>query len=142
MTFARRIDGAWELRGLGTLRTLRLDRRLGWPDLNNSSGVAGVTDTGPGRYVALSGEPEVTLALTSAKPAMPHLVSANAQVVSWKRDGHQDRLPAARAPAGAAHHRRLHLRRRGGGGEPRPGRPAPADRSASPSPPPTPARSR
>ncbi len=86
VTFARRIDGAWELRGLGSLRTVRLDRRLGWPDFNNSVGVAGVTDTGPGRYVAFGGEPEVTLALTSQKPTLPHLVSANAAVVSWTRD--------------------------------------------------------
>ena len=86
ITFARRIDGAWELRGLGALKTVRLDRRLGWPDLANSAGVAGVNDSGPGRYVALGGEPEVTLALTSAKPSLPHLVSANASVVSWTRD--------------------------------------------------------
>jgi polysaccharide biosynthesis protein PelA len=86
VTFARRIDGAWELRGLGSLRTVRLDRRLGWPDLNNSVGVAGVADTGPGRYVAFGAEPEVTLALTSARPVLPHLVSSNAQVVSWTRD--------------------------------------------------------
>jgi hypothetical protein len=86
VTFARRIDGAWELRGLGALKTVRLDRRLGWPDLANSVGVAGVNDSGPGRYVAFSGEPEATLALTSSKPAQPHIVSANAAVVSFTRD--------------------------------------------------------
>ena len=86
ITFARRIDGAWELRGLGALKTVRLDRRLGWPDLANSVGVAGVVDAGPGRYVAFGPEPEATVALTSAKPSLPHLVSANASVVSWTRD--------------------------------------------------------
>ncbi len=86
VTFARRIDGAWELRGLGALKTVRLDRRLGWPDLANSVGVAGVNDTGPGRYVAFSGEPEVTLALTTSKPSQPHIVSANAAIVSFTRD--------------------------------------------------------
>jgi hypothetical protein len=86
VTFARRIDGAWELRNLGSLKTLRLDRRLGWPDLANSVGVAGVNDAGPGRYVALGAEPEITLALTSSKPTLPHLISANAGVVSWTRD--------------------------------------------------------
>jgi hypothetical protein len=86
VTFARRIDGAWELRGLGALKTVRLDRRLGWPDLQSSIGVAGVTDAGPGRYVALTGEPEATLALTASKPVIPHLISSNAEVVSWKRD--------------------------------------------------------
>jgi hypothetical protein len=85
-SFARRIDGAWEARGLGALRTLRLDRRLGWPDLENSAGVAGVADLEPGRYVALSGEGQITLALTPRRPSRPHLLSANAPVVSWKRD--------------------------------------------------------
>ena len=86
VTFARRIDGAWELRGLGALRTLRLDRRLGWPDLANSVGVAGVTDAGPGRYLSLGAEPEITLALTSSRPALPHLISSNAMLVSWTRN--------------------------------------------------------
>ena len=129
VTFARRIDGAWELRGLGTLRTLRLDRRLGWPDLNNSNGVAGVTDSGPGRYVALSGEPEVT-------PG-PHLGQTGHPAPGFgERPGgllesHRDagRFPAARAPSGPGHHRRLHLGRRRERSESGAGRPAPPDRS-------------
>ena len=52
-TLARRWDGAWELRGLGALHTVRLDRRLGRPDLAASTGVTGVTELPQGRYVAL-----------------------------------------------------------------------------------------
>ena len=88
VTMARRLDGAWELRGMGTLRTVRLDKRLGWPDMADSAGVVG-----RGRYrprAATSpcrGRTRATLALSAATgPAMPHLVSANATVQSWSVD--------------------------------------------------------
>jgi hypothetical protein len=82
---ARNLDGSWELRGLTALRTVRLDRRLGWPDLDASSGVVGVNDIPQGRYVSLSGEPSVRLALAATAPAGPHLVSANAPLRAWVR---------------------------------------------------------
>ena len=43
-TMARQLDGTWEVRGMGALRTVRLDKRLGWPELEDSSGVVGVED--------------------------------------------------------------------------------------------------
>lgn len=86
-TLARRLDGAWELRGLVSLRTVRLDRRLGWPDLERSPDVVGVRELPQGRYVALAGGAQQTLALTDQAPALPHLVSSNAGVVSWRRRG-------------------------------------------------------
>jgi polysaccharide biosynthesis protein PelA len=87
VTFARHLDGTWELRGLGNLRTVRLDKRLGWPDMDDSSGVVGVEDQPQGRYVSLSGASAATLALAQKKPTQPHLVYANAPIQSWLRQG-------------------------------------------------------
>jgi hypothetical protein len=86
VNLARRLDGNWELRSAGDLRTVRLDRRLGWPDLAQSHDVIGVQDIPQGRYVALSGAQTVTLALQPNRPTVPHLISANAPVISWRRD--------------------------------------------------------
>jgi hypothetical protein len=87
VNLARRLDGGWQLRGGTELRTVRLDKRLGWPNLAASSEVIGVEDLVQGRYVALSGARDVTLALQPERPALPHLVSANARVISWQSDG-------------------------------------------------------
>jgi uncharacterized protein (TIGR01370 family) len=78
-------DGAWQLRGFGELRTVRLDPLLGWPDLERSRGVAGVRDLPQGRYVALTGEDPATLYVADEPPRVPYLESANAEVVAWKR---------------------------------------------------------
>jgi hypothetical protein len=86
VAIARRLDGGWELRNFGKLRTVRLDKRLGWPNIVDSVNVAGVEDGPVGRYVALSGEPTATLAIQGNRPSVPHLVSANAAIVSWQRD--------------------------------------------------------
>jgi hypothetical protein len=86
VTMARHLDGAWELRGMNSLRTVRLDKRLGWPDITESAGVVGVEDQPQGRYVSLSGTSIATLALSQKKPSEPHLVSANAMVQSWTVD--------------------------------------------------------
>ena len=84
---ARRIDGTWELRGLGAVRTVRLPEALGWPDLKRSLNVIGVRAGPDGRFVAvLPGDP-VVLALAPQPPREPHLLSSNARVVSWTRDG-------------------------------------------------------
>jgi hypothetical protein len=86
MNLARRLDGNWEIKGGGALRTVRLDKRLGWPNVVDSQEVVGVEDIPQGRYVALSGAQNVLLALQANRPSVPHLVSANAAVVSWSRD--------------------------------------------------------
>jgi hypothetical protein len=86
VNLARRLDGNWELQGGGALRTVRLDKRLGWPNIVDSQDVIGVEDIPQGRYVALSGATHVTLALQANRPTVPHLESANATVMSWSRD--------------------------------------------------------
>ena len=69
-------DGAWSIKGLVGMRTLRLDPALGWPDLSRSVGVAGVRDLPQGRYVHLSG-PEAVLALRETRDPRPALEEAN-----------------------------------------------------------------
>jgi hypothetical protein len=89
---ARRLDGRWIVRNLGALRTVRLPAELGWPDLTRSTGVLGVRDLPQGRYVALAPGADVSLALSPEPPAGPYLLSANAAVVSFRREGSTTRL--------------------------------------------------
>lgn len=86
-TVARRLDGAWEWKGLDTLRTVRLAPQKGWPDLARSEGVVGVTELPQGRYVALAPAARVRLYLTDVIPQEPHLAWANAAVANWTPDG-------------------------------------------------------
>ncbi len=84
LTLARRLDGHWQIRGLGALRTLRLAPEMGWPDLAHSRGVAGVRDLPQGRYVSLSGKSSALLSLTPQPPTTPYLQQANATVLYWQ----------------------------------------------------------
>lgn len=85
-SLARRADGAWQLRGLAGLRTLRLDPALGWPDLARSSGVAGVRDLPQGRYVHLAAANAV-LALRATRDPRPALEQANLPLSGWRYQG-------------------------------------------------------
>jgi hypothetical protein len=69
LTLGRRLDGGWQVRGQGNLRTLRLPPELGWPDLSRSIGVKGVSDQPQGRYVSLQGTGNEVLYLTQNPPA-------------------------------------------------------------------------
>jgi len=91
-TLARRLDGTWLLRGFGALSTVRLPAALGWPDLERSRGVLGVRELPQGRYVALQPGGTLELALTPEPPRGPYLLSANAAVTSFQRDGQTARL--------------------------------------------------
>lgn len=87
LTLARRLDGGWQIRGLGALRTLRLDPGLGWPDLEHSQGVASVRDLPQGRYVSFGGDSVALLHLTPQRPETPYLEQANATVLRWQPQG-------------------------------------------------------
>ncbi len=84
---ARRIDGSWELRALSGVRSLRLPEALGWPDFKRSQNVIGVRAGPDGRFVSVLPGVPVVLALSPQPPREPYLLSSNAQVVSWTRDG-------------------------------------------------------
>ena len=83
---ARTADGTWLLQAPAALRTVRLDRALGWPDLRTSQGVIGVRDVKQGRYLHLSPAGRLgryRLRLVSHKPHTAYLVRANAIVDQW-----------------------------------------------------------
>jgi hypothetical protein len=86
-SMARRPDGGIEIRGMTTLRTLRIDRALGYPDMERSRGVAGFRDLPQGRYVHLTGGEVSLLQFSQAPPVAPYLRRANAEIVRWERQG-------------------------------------------------------
>jgi hypothetical protein len=85
-SIALRADGGYQLRALQGLRTVRLPKELGWPDLARSSNVAGVRDLPQGRYVHLSGA-QATLYLRPDADPGPSLLQANLPLTRWVREG-------------------------------------------------------
>jgi uncharacterized protein (TIGR01370 family) len=53
ISVARNQDGAWDIRGLGELRTLRLPDSFGFPNIQKSTGVTQTHELPQGRYVSL-----------------------------------------------------------------------------------------
>lgn len=84
---ARRLDGAWSLLSCGRIRTVRLPRELGWPDLKRSSEVAWLRDVPQGRYLGFVPARRAVLHLQDAPPAEPHLVQTNARLLAFRRHG-------------------------------------------------------
>jgi len=88
LSMARRLDGSWQFRDLGRLRTVRLPRASGWPDLSRSSGVAAVREVGEWRYVSFAPEGQPALALSEEPMEGAHLAWANAPLERWSSNGH------------------------------------------------------
>ncbi|KKN82367.1 hypothetical protein LCGC14_0310270 [marine sediment metagenome] len=82
-SLARTTDGAWQVRSLQGMRTLRLDPALGWPDLVASKGVAGVRELPQGRYIHLSGD-QALLVLRPERDPAPALEQANIPLTQWR----------------------------------------------------------
>ncbi|HEY8079819.1 MAG TPA: endo alpha-1,4 polygalactosaminidase [Labilithrix sp.] len=85
-TLAKR-DGVWELGNLGELRTVRLAKDLGWPDLRASTGVGAVRDVPQGRYVSLTEARDrgaAILALRETPDTGAHVVHVNGRVRAWQ----------------------------------------------------------
>ncbi|MHC8322390.1 bifunctional glycoside hydrolase 114/ polysaccharide deacetylase family protein [Pseudomonas sp. GB2N2] len=82
-SLAQTADGAWQIRGMDALRTLRLDPQMGWPDLLRSQGIAGVRDLPQGRYVALSSD-HALLVLRPDRDDRPALEEANLPLLDWR----------------------------------------------------------
>jgi len=89
---ARTLDGAWQITGATHMRTLRLPRHLGWPNIASSKGVVGVRDIKQGRYVALSGADRDMLRLDHHMPRQPYIERANGRVTQWQGNGRMTRL--------------------------------------------------
>lgn len=82
-SFSRQPDGRIQVRGLHGLRTLRLPKSLGWPDLDRSEHIAGVIDLPQGRYLHLSAD-NALLALHDKPPQSLYLKQANAPLTQWQ----------------------------------------------------------
>lgn len=82
-SLARTAGGAWQIRALQGLRTVRLDPSLGWPNMLASEGVAGVVDLPQGRYVHLSAD-RALLTLQSTRDTAPALEQANVPLTAWR----------------------------------------------------------
>lgn len=86
ITMSRRVDGAWDIRGLSALRTLRLPASSGWPDLERSKGVVGVRNTKQGRYVHLSPDHGQVLLFTKPDPPLSaYLSHSNGEIEEWQK---------------------------------------------------------
>lgn len=87
MTISRSLDGTWNIRGLQTLRTLRLPASIGWPDFKRSEGVIGVRDVKQGRYVHLlpNRNGQVLLNTTSKFPSTTYLLHSNGEIKKWHK---------------------------------------------------------
>ncbi len=80
--------GQWEINELGDLRTLRVDKSLGWPAPACSTNLAGFRDLPQGRYLHLSGS-NATLCFTKQPPKELYLEEANAPLKYWHYQGEQ-----------------------------------------------------
>jgi len=83
VVIARSATG-WRVRGAEHLRTLRWPRSLGVPALSRSSGVAGYVEKGEGGYLHLSAN-QAELVFSPQVEALPRLVSANGQIIDYRR---------------------------------------------------------
>ncbi len=78
-TLAREGDG-WRIAGGGETRTLRIPRRMGYPDLARSENILGWWDEGDTRYVHLAGAPSSLLVLAGQPANRPWLARANGRI--------------------------------------------------------------
>ncbi len=87
-SFARAGSGAILVKGLGPLRTLRIPRSLGYPDMRRSEGVAGFIDLPQGRYLHLSAPSAKLFFKKQRDKSQPYLRQANAMVEYWQANKH------------------------------------------------------
>lgn len=76
-------QGGWQWRGLYAPTTVRIGTDV-WPDLEQSTGVAGYSDAAGFRFVHLFG-PQPRLILRDHPPTGPWLDNANGRVLHWSR---------------------------------------------------------
>jgi polysaccharide biosynthesis protein PelA len=81
---ARHLDGSFSFHGGGALRTVRVPAELGLPDLAASSGVSAVRMLPQGCYVSFAADQPRHLVLGQKRLERPHVVQANAAVLSFK----------------------------------------------------------
>ncbi len=82
-SLAQQLDGGWLINTAKYIHTLRLPRKMGWPDLSRSRGIAGYRQGVDGVYVSLSSARPV-LYLQPRPDHHLHLVDTNAVVKYWQ----------------------------------------------------------
>lgn len=82
---ARGGDGAWVIPNHGALRSVRLPRSMGWPDLRRSRGVVGMEVGADGRYLTLAPGQRVRVYFQDKKPTRPYVRFANARVTAFEK---------------------------------------------------------
>lgn len=90
ITVARSATG-WQIRGMDTVRQLRLPATLGYPDIEQSRGVLGYRDHRDQRYIH-AGADKLSLRLRNAPDNAPQLRDANAVLLAAERNGQELRL--------------------------------------------------
>lgn len=71
----------------GDLKTLRIPKDFGYPNLKKSKGIVGFLEKGKDVYIHLDNSGVYYLELTKEKPKTFSLISSNGQVVSFKKRG-------------------------------------------------------
>ena len=92
LTLAREGQG-WRIEGGSETRTLRIPKRMGYPDLSRSENIVGWWDEGDIRYVHLAGTASSLLVLADRPANRPWLARANGRInvtsTGWVFSGHQ-----------------------------------------------------
>jgi uncharacterized protein (TIGR01370 family) len=85
-TLARTLDGGWRWKGLRSLRTIRIEDALGWPE--PSPTLASLRQLPQGRYATFVAEGDaMEVHFRPEAPRLPHLAWANARVTRVTQQG-------------------------------------------------------
>jgi len=80
------VSGGFVIRNRGALRTVRIPKTAGYPDINASEGITGFCDRDGVRYIHLDGRGSYRLILRSHKPQRPYLIDTNGRTVTFRSD--------------------------------------------------------
>lgn len=84
-TSISQVEDGWLIRNRGDLKTVRITKDAGYPDLERSTGIIGFQDDVDGRYIHLDGSGEYQLYLSDVSPKFPFLIESNGRVVKAQK---------------------------------------------------------
>jgi hypothetical protein len=84
-TSIQKIMHGYRIRNGGSLRTLRLPKSLGYPDIAASTSIVGFKEKGDYSYLHLDGSGDYKLILQRERPDIPYLIEANARVAHFQK---------------------------------------------------------
>ncbi len=79
-------NSSWYIYTNGEIRELRLDKKMGYPDLINSQNVIGFSENKDNLYIHLGPDRFTILNFQKTLPATHWLTDANARVINYSRD--------------------------------------------------------